>query len=88
MFSARHKENIKDKVIATPENKKNSKNNNNDISDISDIYFLREHRPGDTAPVPLKPLREEFQNSSKIGLNYGKIIHVKYNYPDAPALFE
>ena len=78
-----NKENIQDKVTATPEN---NKNNPSDCSDDSDIYFLREHRPGDTAPVPLKPLREEFQNSSKIGLKYAKIIHVKYNYAEASTL--
>jgi hypothetical protein len=86
------KENTKDKLIATSKNNKNNINNENNNSNHSnyrhnsDVYFLREHRPGDTAPVPLKPLREEFQNSSKIGLNHGKIIHVKYNYPEASAL--
>jgi hypothetical protein len=84
-----NKANTEDKVIATSKTHKTDQNNNSNpsaYSDISDIYFLREHRPGDTAPVPLKPLRKEFQNSSKIGLNCGKIIHVKYNYPEASAL--
>ena len=86
-----NEEDVADKVIAISKYNKNrrngnSENNSNNLSNESDIYFLREHRPGDTAPVPLKPLREEFQNSSKIGVNYGKIIHVKYNYADVSAL--
>ena len=44
------------------------------------LYYLQEHRPGDTAPLPLKDLKEEFQKSSNLGLNNGNVIHVKYSY--------
>ena len=60
-----------DKYEGTQVHKENCNNN---------LYYLQEHRPGDTAPLPLKDLREEFQKSSTLGLNNGNVIHIKYSY--------
>ena len=66
----------------TKTHNKNEKNENNENGE-NDLYYLREHRPGDTAPLPVKHLREEFQNSSLLSLNCAKVIHVKYSYNSA-----
>jgi hypothetical protein len=49
-------------------------NDDEDNDDNDELYYLKEHRVGDTGPLPMDVLREEFSNASS------GIIHINYSY--------
>ena len=64
--------------------------NNDDSSTKYRKYYLREHRNGDTGPLPLNVLKNQFVrncenhwniiNKNDVKETKEKIIHIKYSY--------